>query len=184
MFQMQELHPVVEQKRVDFPFVDREFTAFDPVFVHQHDHVFQIVREHIGLIARGYRIEEQMRAIRDDARRIDIFAEQAIKPGSIRWFRHALVTAAQDRNPTPANLQRTREFFDNRSFTRSADGEISDANDEATKRALAKNAFAIQIESELNDSLVDKREPVKNAAQNRRAKSTTPAENNVDSELL
>ena len=48
------------------------------------------------------------------------------------------------------------------------DGKISDANDEATKRALTKNAFAIQIESELNDSLVDKREPVKNAAQNRR----------------
>jgi hypothetical protein len=37
---MEILKSVVEEKCVDLPFVDREPAAFDPVFIHQHDHIF------------------------------------------------------------------------------------------------------------------------------------------------
>ena len=55
---MEILQAVIEQKRVDFPFIDREFPAFDAILVHQHDHVFQIVREHVRLVAGRHRIEK------------------------------------------------------------------------------------------------------------------------------
>ena len=55
---MEILQTVIEQERVYFPFVDGEFPAFHPVFVDQNNHVFQIVREHVGLVAGGDRIEK------------------------------------------------------------------------------------------------------------------------------
>src|SRR5436305_1555718 len=88
----------------------------------------------------------------------------SIDPISFHGFRHALLAATKDRNSTAAQLQRTREFFHDRRFTGAADREIPDADDEATERALAENSFPIQVESELDDPFVDKRERVKNSA--------------------
>ena len=51
MFEMQILQAVVEHEGIDFPFVDGKTTALHAVLIDQHDHVFQIVCEHVGLIA-------------------------------------------------------------------------------------------------------------------------------------
>ena len=184
MFQMQELHPIVEQKRVHFPFVDRVATAFDAILVDQNDHVFKIVREHVGLVAGGDRIEKHGFSVGHDAWRIDIFGQQSIEPISFCRLRHAFVTAAQDGDAPTAGLQRPREFFHHRRFTRSADREIPDANNKAAERALAENSFPIQIKPELNDALVKEGQEVKNSAQNGLAKPTATPEHDVDSELL
>ena len=77
---MEVLQTVVEQKSVDFPFVDRVTTAFDAVFVHQYDHIAQIVREHVRLVPGSHGIEQHKFSIRNHARRIDIFREQPIEP--------------------------------------------------------------------------------------------------------
>jgi hypothetical protein len=77
-----------------------------------------------------------------------------------------------------------REFFHDRRLTRSADRKISDADDKATKRALAKNSFPVQVEPELDDPFVDKREGIKKSAQNPSAKAAATAKDNVDPELL
>src|SRR5437764_9437246 len=39
MFQVQILKSVVEQQRIDLPFIYRQAAAFYPILVHQHDHV-------------------------------------------------------------------------------------------------------------------------------------------------
>src|SRR5882724_9273455 len=103
---------------------------------------------------------------------MDILGQQPVEPISFGRLRHAFVTAAQDGDAPAAGLQRPREFFHHRCLTRSADREIPDANDKAAKRALAE------------DSFVNKRERVKNSAQNRGAKSAAPLKHHVDSELL
>src|SRR5947209_11995769 len=107
---------------------------------------------------------------------MDILGQQPVEPISFGRLRHAFVTAAQDGDASAAGLQRPREFFHHRCLTRSADREIPDANDKAAKRALAENSFPIQIKPELDDSFVNKRERVKNSAQNRGAKSAARSE--------
>ena len=59
MFEMQILKPIIEQQRIDLPFIDSEPPAFDPVLVHQHDYVLQVVREHVRLVTRDQRVEQQ-----------------------------------------------------------------------------------------------------------------------------
>ena len=51
MFEMEILQTVVQQQRIDLPFFDGQQTAFDTVFVHEDDHVLQVMREHVRLIA-------------------------------------------------------------------------------------------------------------------------------------
>ena len=50
MLEMKVLQSIVEQERIDFPFVDRHQPAFDAVFIDQHDDVLQIVRQHVGFV--------------------------------------------------------------------------------------------------------------------------------------
>ena len=98
--------------------------------------------------------------------------------------RHTLVTAAQNRDPASAGLQSARNFFDDRRLARSANGQIADADDEATERAFAKDAVPIKKEPQLHNALVDKRETMENAAQKRRAHAVAALENDVDRELF
>jgi hypothetical protein len=123
-------------------------------------------------------------SIGHDPRRIEFPAQNPIEPISFCRFRLTFVTAAQDGNATSADLQRASEFFDDWSLAGSPNGQVANADDEATQRALPKNSFPIQLESELDDSLVDERERVKNSAQKRSAKSAATAKDDVDAELL
>ena len=142
------------------------------------------MREHVGLVTGGYWIEEKKFSIRNDARRIDIFAEHAIEPVSFCRFRNALVAATQNRDAAAAGLQRAREFLDHRSLAGAADGEIANTDDETTECPFAKNSFSIEIKPQLNNAFVNKRERVENSAQKSGAKSAAAAKHDVDSELL
>ena len=51
VLEMDELHAVIEQQRVAAHFVDGVKAARDAVFIHEHDHVLEIHREHVGLVA-------------------------------------------------------------------------------------------------------------------------------------
>ena len=73
MFEMQILQTVIEQKRVGLPFIDRELAAFHAVLVHEHDHILQIMREHVWLVPGRERIEQQRFPIGNNPRRIDTF---------------------------------------------------------------------------------------------------------------
>jgi len=81
-------------------------------------------------------------------------------------------------------LERAREFLDDRGLSRAADGQIPDADDQTTERSLAENAFAVEIEPELNETFVNKRERIENPAQGTGAKTVSPLEDNVDPELF
>jgi hypothetical protein len=81
-------------------------------------------------------------------------------------------------------LERAREFFDDRRLARAADRQVPDADNETTERTLAEKAFPVEIKAELNETFVNKRERVKNSAQNTRTKAMAPLEDDVDSELL
>ena len=74
--QLPILKTVVQQKRVAAEFLDRISPGSHAVLVHQHDHVFQVRREHVRFVAGRFRIQQQRFAIGDDARWRAIFAEQ------------------------------------------------------------------------------------------------------------
>ena len=78
MLEMQILQSIIEQERVGFHFVDREKPALYPVLIDEHDHVFQVVRQHVGLVSRGQRIEQERFAIGDNAWRAADLAAEAL----------------------------------------------------------------------------------------------------------
>ena len=98
--------------------------------------------------------------------------------------RHALVTAAENGNTTAAGPQRPREFFDDRRLAGSADGEISNADDETAERALAQNAVAIKKKAKLHEPFVDEGERVKQRPEQRGPHAMTPFQDDVDGKLL
>jgi len=51
MFKMQILQAIIEQQCVNVPFVDCEPAAFYAVFVHEDDHVSQVMRQHVRFVA-------------------------------------------------------------------------------------------------------------------------------------
>ena len=184
VFQVQILQAVIEQERVGLEFLDREQAALYPVLVDEHDHVFQIVREHVGLVARGQRIEQERLAVGDDARRRGIFPAEALPPFARNGTRHALVAATENRDPPAAGPQGPRELFDDRRLAGAADGEIANADDETPEGALAENAVAIKKKAKLHEPFVNEGEPVKQRPEQRRPHAMTPFQNDVDRELL
>ena len=69
MFEMEILQSIIEQEGVRAHFADGVEPAFDAIFVDEDDDVLQIVRQHVGLVARGQRIEQERFAIGNNARR-------------------------------------------------------------------------------------------------------------------
>ena len=102
MFEMQILKSVVEQERIDIPFVDGEPAAFYPVLVHEHNHVLQIVREHVWLVAGCQRVEQQRFSIGYNPGRIGVAYAKPAQPASSA--RHAFVSATQNGDTTAARL--------------------------------------------------------------------------------
>ena len=70
------LEAIVEQERVAAELLNRVAAALHAVLVHQHDHVLEIRREHVGLVTGGFGIEQQRFAVRDDARRRGVRAQE------------------------------------------------------------------------------------------------------------
>jgi hypothetical protein len=81
-------------------------------------------------------------------------------------------------------LQSTRKLFHDGRFPRATDGQIADADDQATEYPLPKDSFPIKIKAKLNETFVDEGKRVKDSAQKRGANATAALENNIDPELL
>jgi phosphoribosylamine-glycine ligase len=58
VLEVQILEAVVEQEGVGAEFLDGEEAALHAILVDEHDDVFEVVREHVRLVARGEGIEE------------------------------------------------------------------------------------------------------------------------------
>src|SRR5207248_1023381 len=115
------------------------------VFVHENDDIFQIHREHVRLITSRPRIEQNRAPIGHDARRdFVVLSTEPIEKADEKWRLRTLVAAAENRDAASACLQSARKFFNDWSFSRPADGEISDADHEAAKLMRAKNSFSIK----------------------------------------
>ena len=50
MLKMQILEAIIEQQVIDAPFIEGEKAAFDPVGIYQHDHILQVVGEHVRFV--------------------------------------------------------------------------------------------------------------------------------------
>ena len=74
--QIPVLKPVIEQQRVAAEFFNRVTPAFHPVLVHEHDDVLEIRREHVGLVAGHFGIEQQRFAVGHDAWRRLVLAHE------------------------------------------------------------------------------------------------------------
>jgi hypothetical protein len=81
-------------------------------------------------------------------------------------------------------LERTRELFDHRRLARSANSHVADADNQTAERSLPKNSLSIQIEPQLNDARIKKRQRKEEPSENGRPKSATPTKNDVDPELF
>ena len=184
MFEVQILQAVIEQERVGFQFFDREEAALHPVLVDQHDHVLQIVREHVGLVAGREGIEQKRFSVGDDRGGAGFFLRRKVPPFSRSAVRDAFVAAAENGDAPPAGPQGAREFFHDRRLPGAADGQIADADDETAERALAKNAMPVKKQPKLHEPLVDERERIEKRAEKRGANAMAALEDNVDRELL
>ena len=59
MLEVEILQTVVEQQGIGVHFFNREEPALDAILVDQYGHVFQVVRQHVGLVSRSKRVEQQ-----------------------------------------------------------------------------------------------------------------------------
>ena len=140
------LKSVVQQQRVAAKFLDRVTPALHAVLVHQHDHVLEIGREHVRLVAGGFRIEQQRFAIRHDARRRACHREKAVllmKPLRERRRLRA-IAAREDRHGAALVLQFAREFFHDRRLARAADGQVADRDHLHAERGVAQDAHVVE----------------------------------------
>ena len=80
---------------------------------------------------------------------------EPIEPAALGRFRNALVAAAQNGDAPSARLQRARKFLHHRRLARAAHGQVADADDKAAERALAKDAFAIKEQAQLDEAGID-----------------------------
>src|SRR5258708_36848555 len=126
-------------------------------------------------------MRQQGFSVGNESRRLGIPTEPAAPPSLARA---ALVTAAKNRYSPPSGLQSPSELLNNRRFTRPADRKITDADHETSERAFAENSFAIEIKPELHQPVVDKRERVKDTAQDGSANAMTSFEDDVDPEFF
>ena len=113
------LKTVVQQQRVAAEFLNRVTPALHAVLVHQHHHVLQIRREHVGFVAGHFGIEQERFAVGHDARRRLVFAQEdfvqqpAVEAASVwngsrarGWRRCALRRAVRARIfPRPASCR-------------------------------------------------------------------------------
>ena len=74
MLEVEILQTIVEQQGISVHFFNREEPALDAILVDQNGPVFLIVRQHVGLVSRGERIEQEGFSIGDNPWRIGIVA--------------------------------------------------------------------------------------------------------------
>ena len=181
---VEELHAVVEQQRVAAHLVDGVDAAAHAVLAHQHDHVFQIARQHVRLVAGHPGVEQHRFPVGDDARLEILLRGEPCGEPLEEWEFLALVTAAQYGHAPTARLQSAGEAFHHGRFASAADGEVADADDEAPDVVLAENAPAKKKDSRLDQREVDEREAVKQPAQHRGALAVTARKDDIDCKLL
>src|SRR5438874_4500902 len=184
MLEVEILQTVVEQQSIGVHFFNREEPALDAILVDQYGHVFQVVRQHVGLVSGSKRVEQQGFPIGNDAWWIGIVAAYLCQQTALARARNTFITTAKNGNVTSSFLQSTGKFFHNRSLARSTDSEIPDADNENAESPLTKNSFAIKEETELHESFVNEREKIKKRPQQSRANSAPTFENDIDRKLL
>ena len=157
--QPEVLEPVVEDERVGVVFLDGVEAGFHAVLVDQHDHVLQVCREHVRLVARGKRVQEQVFAVGNDTRRDDHAArgEFAAEFFQERAVVAAAVAAAQDGDAAAFSAQRLCEDLDDRGLARSAAREVADADHEAADGVVADYAVFVEPKPELDGAAVEAR---------------------------
>src|SRR5450432_149270 len=155
MFQMQVLQAIIEQKCIGSHLANCVQPALHAVLVDQDNHILQVMREHVRLVAGGKGIQQERLPIGNNPRRIGGSPAEPIEPAALGRFRDALVATAQDGDAPPAGLERPRKFFDDRRLTGATNGQVADANDKTTQSALAENTFPIEKKPQLDNARVD-----------------------------
>src|ERR1051325_279369 len=181
MFQVKILKSIIEQECIHFPFVNGEPATFHPIFVHEYDHILQIMGEHIRFVSRCEGVEQQGFSIGNNSGRFRI-AQTPAAPTSLA--RHALVPPAENGHFAPPGLQSSGKLLHNRRFASTANGEIAYANHQTPQSPFAEDSFSIKIQPELYQPVVNERQREKQPTQQRSANSMTSFENHVDPEFF
>ena len=178
------LHAVIEDQRVAFQLADGVERGAHAVLVHEHDDVAERLREHVGLVAGKAAVEQQPRAVVDDAWLAALHAEPLALESAEKRRALCFVAAAEDGHPPPAILQGARKLFHDRRFAGAADGEIADRDDEARGRVLADKPLSVQPKPRLHAAAKEPTQHVEKPAQQGGALAVTTVKNDVGGELL
>ena len=153
----QILEAVIKDQGIGAELVDGVQSRFDAVLVNQNDNVFQVGGEHERFVARRNGVQQEIFAVGYHARRDfhffrgELFAQ--FRPE--RPFVTAPVSAAQDGDLAPLFAEGFRENFNDRRFSRSAAGEIADADHQTADRTVADHAVVVHPDTELDQPPVD-----------------------------
>ena len=165
------LETVVEQQGVAPELLNGVTAALDAVLVHQHDHVLEVGREHVRLVAGHFGIQQQGFAVRNDARGRGVIPEKELVEQPLVDRGGFGSVAARENGHVPALVaQLARELLNHGSFPGAADGEVSDRNDLHAEGAVAQDADIVKEAAGLDGGLEDLRAPEKEPSHERLAR--------------
>ncbi len=181
LLEREVLEAVVEQEGIGAEMFHRVEAALHPVAVDQHHHVPQVLGQHVGLVARAGRIEQELLPVRDDTGRRDmVAAPDPVAHPFGEGDRRALVAAAEDRHLPPRLGEAAGQLLDDGGLAGPADREVADADHQAAEGVDPRHPLFIEPEAERHDPAIEEREEVEEAAQHRRAAPEAAAQDHVD----
>ena len=97
-------------------------------------------------------------------------------------FGHAFVAPAEDGDASAAAVELSGEHFYYGGFAGAADGEVTDTDGQASERRGAKDAFAIEPQTQLDEGEVDEGKRTQDNAKQAGSVSVAAVEDNINGE--
>ena len=180
----QVLEAVVEHERVAAEAADRIGAGLHAVFVDQHDHAREIARQHVGLVAGLFGIEQHALAIAHHARRRLLRVREAVPRPAPEGGRLALVAAAEDGDAAAALGQRTGKLFHHRRLAGAAHRQVADHDHQAAQRLIVQQPLPVEPEPQLHHPAEQKGHPLQKRPVDGRPGVLPPPKDHIDGVLL
>lgn len=150
---------VVKQEGVGTVVADGVAGGFHAVGIDEDGNTGKIAGEHKRLVAGLGGVEQDGFAIGNNAGRGRSAAgKEAIGEAGEEGLGDGLIAATENGDATASFLKGAGEFFDDRGFAGTADGEVADADDEGADGVTAEDGVVIEAGAEAHDAGVDRGE--------------------------
>ena len=147
----QVLHSVVENDDVNAEAANGVFSGVNAVAVNDDANTAgnKVAREHVRFVACDIRSAQNIFPVGNHARERALSQIQPTQNAAPHRFFFGFVAAGKNRDLTSVGRHDARHFFDNRRFSRAADGQIAHDDDFTPERRIPQNAVAVEEKAQL-----------------------------------